>query len=502
MSRIPRWAEKLFSARCSWDGAVASEPDEDINGWDYFIEFPDANIEGPVETTPSRRQAFVQVKSTERNGLEAKVKLSNMLKACSSTDAWFIVLVKRDGTIWGREIKDDLLRRSLKEIRSARLQGKQLNRQYLSIRFSAENKIQGNVITWMGEHLGPSIAAYAEEKSKQFRTAGYESGAGTGKFTVIADNDEIIGDNFLGLGKGLQLESFAYSHARFGLAEPLQEVGRSGTIYITPNPIGSCLIKVRGPSNEPSLVLEGNTYGFRPTQTPPADFRLRFSAPPLEVILSGQRGRAFLKTDENEAYALPRLELHAKLLRWMNHGPLEIEIQRKGFPQFRKRFQAGESDPSTVAFNDIVAALVEVARHAIPHDLKITIADIRKGLPTLHEAAMLLSKRLLRVEFTEDAVPRESFKSVMYNVAGQVGSWTLASVVERPVRDDRIEGGLRRLYLGHPSLREAYLLRDTSQVEIGSELSRVAEEAGHDTDILVIPEIMDRIAENHRSIDA
>jgi hypothetical protein len=244
MVRVPRWAEKLFSQRCSWGDAVATKPDEDINGWDYFVEFPDRPSDLPVEKALPRKQAFVQIKSTIGPSTRASVKLSNMLKACNSHDPWFVFLVRNDESVFGLEVIGHLLERSLKQIRMARLEGRPLHRATMSLNFTPNDLVEGDIINWMEQRIGDTSLSYISKKRDQFNTVGYERGFGSGKLTVSAKNDDEFSQNFLGLGNGLEVEQFLYTDLRFGVPEQIEEFSGKGRLFIEPVPIDVCEVIV------------------------------------------------------------------------------------------------------------------------------------------------------------------------------------------------------------------------------------------------------------------
>lgn len=498
MARVPRWAEKLFSARCSWGDAVATKPDEDINGWDYFVEFADRTTGELTERSPSRRQAFAQIKSTTGNSCRTKIKLSNVLKACDPREAWFVFLVKTDQTIYGREIIDDVLSRGLREVRKARLEGTPLHKTTMSLDFRAEDKIDGDLVEWMQARLGDTAQSYTNNKKQQFDTKGYENSVGTGKFIVTANSEGDFNDNFLGLGKGLSVEHFLYTDLRFGLPEKIEEFRGKGRLFIEPTPIDTCQIKLSGPSNEPPLVLNATVYGFKPPMSAPSDGRLRFSSPPVELITSKGGGQILLRNEENDCHALAHFALHAKLLRWMNTTTIEAEIRRRSVRAWGGKFQRnGAAAPN--AFLEVVAALEKLGAHTDLSKLQFSVRDLKCALPELHEAAVLLSDVNLRIEISDESIAAGKFDALMYLACADLRETTIAVVAERPVIKDRSKGAMRILTLGHPVIRDAYLIEkalDEDRHRLQLELTRHADEAGAAYEVLIVQDIMERLKEN------
>lgn len=133
IKRLPRWAELAFESRCAAAGALAHSPDEDQNGWDYFVEFPPQSHPGPADTHPPAKSAHVQIKSKRKRKLTCRVSLSNALKAAQSTQPWFLVLVvveneTSQAEIYAVHLWEKFVRRALKAVRIAENTGKPLNR--------------------------------------------------------------------------------------------------------------------------------------------------------------------------------------------------------------------------------------------------------------------------------------------------------------------------------------------------------------------------------------
>ncbi|WP_152975999.1 hypothetical protein [Ensifer adhaerens] len=86
----------------------------------------------------------------------------------------------------------------------------------------------------------------------------------------------------------------------------------------------------------------------------------------------------------------------------------------------------------------------------------------------------------------------------MYAVSAELAASKIASIVERPVLEDVVDGEKRRTTLGPPSILEAYLIENGAEDEksvVREDLSLLAKEAGAAYDVLIIPDIM---AENRQ----
>ncbi|WP_154721561.1 hypothetical protein [Ciceribacter sp. T2.26MG-112.2] len=454
-SRTSRRAEKHFSVACSSGGAVASEPDEDTNGWDFFVEFPDMAFTGPAETKPPRPHAFVQIKSTVSRSMIVKVKLSNMLTACSSPDPWFLILVDANNEMYGLEICGALMHSALKDIRKARLAGKKLNRTFQSVRFRVADRICENVVDWMQARIGSSIEAYRTAKSRLYSATGYERGFAVVNFSITSPSDDEIGNAFLGLGSGLNIEHFSVTDQRFGIPEPLGPPIPRGTMSIKPTPISTCEIRVVSPTNEPSLALKGNVYGFHPPLASRDSSRLRLCAPPVDIVLHRTGGEGTLTLKANESYNLAHFAAYTKIMRWLRAGPLKVDARTNGNPTWSGNFEANSNGREIDCLIDIVSALTKVAQHSALSNFEFSLADVNNGLPLLHSGALLLGDRALKIEVPTEDFSQQPATSIIFPVALTIGDWEVGAIVERAVVTDQTSEGLRTLVCGPAQVREA-----------------------------------------------
>jgi len=124
IKRLPKWAEVAIEHLCIAAGAVAHSPEDDLNGWDYLVEFPPESHPGPADTHPPAKSACVQVKSKIQGRPACRITLTNALKAAQSMQPWFLVLVivENDGSkpaICAAHLWEDFMRRALMAVRQA-----------------------------------------------------------------------------------------------------------------------------------------------------------------------------------------------------------------------------------------------------------------------------------------------------------------------------------------------------------------------------------------------
>jgi hypothetical protein len=323
IARLPKWAELKFESQCAAADAIAHPPEEDQNGWDYFVEFPQQIYPGPADTHPPAKSAYVQIKSARKRKLTCRVTLSNALKAAQSTQPWFLVLVFVDkktasAEVYAVHLWEDFIRRALKAVRIAENAGKPLNRCTLSVKFSAIDRHDGNLVPWMQAVIAAHEPNYQKKKQELYQAVGYEDGTGVGKVTISASSFDEIADNFLGLGSGLCLSEFSFTPSRFGVVSPKPEIDYSGEgkLIITPSPVDTCEVRLR--ANDASYSLKGEVFTLGEPLLPREERRIRFSAEFFEMVLaptSGLEVKTFhARIDPDSKRTLHTLEAFAALL--------------------------------------------------------------------------------------------------------------------------------------------------------------------------------------------
>lgn len=473
MSGLPKWAEKHFSLKCYERGAVCSPPDDDRHGWDFLVELPEIPHPGSAETQPPISKAFVQVKSTTGDKLVANIKLSNMLKACRSPDPWFVFLIVRkrladDPLVYGVHIWRDIIARSLSAIRFADIEGGALNRRRLSVSFPLESRIDGDIIAWMQKEIEASPLAYGVEKLKLSDTVGYEDGYGVGQISFEADSEEEILRAFLGLGDGVIAKTFSYTHSRFGIADknPILKA-ENGKMEITPPPVGTCEIHIRGPVDQPSVVLSGPVYAFSPPGDDKSKQRLRFSAPPLDVVVAPQGQHKLTATvDAPSLYPLEYFEAFARIQEWAQRGSLEMEIWSNG-----QRMLAGTLSLDTPerkfdgkGLLTMVSTLRRVAGSRAA-EVTISLKDLVDVVRDVGLFSQVLKETTMRVEFDIDPDIPNSATSLLYRMGVTVGRWRFDCVVYRKVLEDKTIGDRRRVTAALPVFLAAYAMPDATEQE-------------------------------------
>ncbi|MDX8454579.1 hypothetical protein RFM98_17605 [Mesorhizobium sp. VK9D] len=491
MARVPRWAEKLFSTACSDGDAVCSPPDEDINGWDFLIEFPDRSYSGPLERRPAKDVAFVQVKSKSGGKPpSATIKLSNVQIACASKQPWFLVAVTRDNKgshrFYGLHVWSELMRKSLSAVRQAAVEEIQLNKKQITIRFPSDTEITGDVVAWMRSEIDAVQGVYGDAKHHLFTTLGYENGYGTATFTVQVKSEDEIANAFLGLGNGLATSTFKSTESRFGIRDPAPAVFGPGNVFITPEPTDECEVRVRGNTGEPTLVLTGVVFDYAFPVIALERRKSRIFAPPIEMILGGDGQRKFsIEIPPEKKFSLDYLSIAGKISRWAALGPIDVIARRPN------------QDPLeyTVTFNDtlrgkdgtqlscIMDAIQLVTRHSPTDGISFSINDMRGAIKDLGYFYQVLQNGSMRLVLKDPSDAPRGIASFKYYTGAKIAEWSFYAIVQRKVQSDLIVDSVRQITASSPVVIETYVFKDVNDgqlARIQSDYSRISEEIAGD----------------------
>jgi hypothetical protein len=473
IKRIPRYAETKFSNLCAIHGALCHHSEEDENGWDYLVEFPQHPGPTPADTRPAPSTAYVQVKSTSKKQLTCRVKLSNALRAAQSLQPWFIVLIAVDArqrtAVYGVHVWRGLIEATFMAVRQAEIEKKPLNRKYLRVKFGVADK-HNYLLSWMEETISSLGPDYGQNKKQISGTVGFEHGRGVINFRIEAPANEIA-DNFLGRGRGLQVRDFRYTPTRFGLIsrEPLINVS-SGVVHFSPLPFGPGELRVRSSTSPSPVILSGQIYTLGP---PFADQRVRFTAEFAEMVFSAGKIEFRLKLDPQEKTSLKTIENFAVLNKWLTAGPIDIQIWVKNKRIFSSAMKCEHPllHINWPNVSEITELLGSIASPDDQNRLRLSMTDIKdswRSLVTLEQVANGVS---MRWELPQSPELPPQISSLIYYAIGEVSGWTFYVLDERPMVEDIQIGEIRRITCGLPQRIETYCLENAT-----AEQQRMVEE--------------------------
>ena len=463
MSRFSKAAEHYFAALCTDNGAVCHPPDDDMNGWDLYVELPPERHDGPVESAPGHRTAMVQVKSTTGKGLSTRVKVSNMLKAAQDKRPWFIVLYRKSGSqveLFARHFWTELMETALRSSRQCDVDGIALNQKRVPVAFCGSDRVIGNMVDWMQSKIAESGEDYEATKSRLFSELGYEDGHGTVKWTISASDERDIFMEFLGLGKGLEIDQFEFVPSRFQIADPRRRVAATkGTVRITPQPVGQYTVTIK-PKQQAGgpISLKAELYCLPHIMK---NNIARVSSPPIELTVEGNRVSLDVKVLRSTKLSLQQWVAYSQLKYWARNGGLEVQIWRNG----RKLMVNGFSDEGKDSVDwkrvtDIVLSLTKIAERTCETEIGFSFADIVTGLGPLAYLQQGVAP-FMKLECNDPDLPQVIDTMAYYSMA-EVGEWTVGQIVTRKVRADFANDAMRSIVAGAPELAAAFAFRDAS----------------------------------------
>ncbi|MXZ81335.1 MAG: DUF4365 domain-containing protein, partial [Gammaproteobacteria bacterium] len=190
IERADRHAELHFASLCTASGAACNESKDDLHGWDYIVEIPPTrNPNRLPDKQPRIITALVQIKSTTKNRLITRIKLSNALKAIQSDLPCFIFMFSYNDDqikIFGKHVWSEFSEIVLKKARQSEIHGSNsLHKKSISVLFEPSDEIQSSEIAqWIQRTVNEIGEDYASKKIRIRDKCGYEKRRYIVKFTL------------------------------------------------------------------------------------------------------------------------------------------------------------------------------------------------------------------------------------------------------------------------------------------------------------------------------
>lgn len=465
MTRLPSFAERHFAAQVSEYDGLCHSVEEDESGWDFVVELPVREYDGPAESQPSRSRAFVQVKSIRGSPTSVPVTLSNLLKSAQDPNPWFLVLIKKHQgkpILYIRHFWKGLIESSLIAIRKAEGEGAKLNKRTKSILFSEDDIIAGDLIRWMQDRIDQPDD-YLAEKRQFFTTVGYTQGAGTARLLFTEHTNDEIFKEFLGLGNGLKISNFEYVPERFSLPDYSRKMSETGgTVYIKPQPRGACEVRFRSSSRDPAFSLTGTMYSVPFSRDAP----VRVSAPPVELLFSPQQVTMDMTMKLAERLPLGHWLTYSQLKLWSMKGPLRVELWREG-RKLDASILIDKQKGQNLDWDKLYSLSEAIA--AITTDRKITDLSFSLGDVNAHisDLGYLFQGRApsVRFECEANAPLKLGVTSFLHYSLAELAGWTFGHLIRRTVLQDKIDGDRRTITAGPFKILETYAFRNAGAEE-------------------------------------
>lgn len=279
-----------FAKLCSSETLIANPSIRDRTGWDFRVEFPNADLSSaiPLDQRPSPLPALVQIKSVYETTSTVTLKLRTFERLMKSSEPAFVVIpiYSEHNELVGIcaiHLVGAALEKSLKRLATLHT-AKGTISENDTISFSKQKWWSGTNYPMAGclrSFLTTSIGdfggqeSYIVNKARELKTLGYDENSHIfGNMTLIAESEDELIEGMLGL-RDLKASYFAVSDRRFGIERLLHkmEIGE-GTVSFSPTEKMPCLLRVYG--------ANGNRLGdfqadlVSPGILPSEDSKLRF----------------------------------------------------------------------------------------------------------------------------------------------------------------------------------------------------------------------------------
>lgn len=353
---LGRWGETRFATMCSEVCLVPHRPNYDLNGWDFFLEFPHPIAEAGTDTAGRQQplQCFVQVKTIWKGQSKVDLRLSAAARLGKMALPSFLCILEASEApeicrLHVLHMAGPLLERVLRKLREMQAGGRSTLINKVDFRVPvprASESLQPTgaaLLRATQEAVGPDHATYRREKDTFLRTAGFPTAPVTGSITIRAENQADYSDFLLGL-KPLPVVDFTTVETRWGISLPFQFEAAPATVRAVPRPLdvevvwrrigafGSVRLKMQAihapSSNEHSQMyrwlvthpnlemrIDGNSYimTVRGPDTVPMGYRALVQLHALEELLA------------SGAPVDVQMLFRGKLIMaWRPEGPLEL----------------------------------------------------------------------------------------------------------------------------------------------------------------------------------
>ena len=219
---------------------IATRPEKDMNGWDYYLELPTVDSKAtniPLDKSPTQLSCFVQVKATDKFHAAIDVSLSNWKKMVEQKLPTFFLILEFHGredcqAAYLVHVDVTFIKKILKQLREISTQRttKPLHKRTVKLKYNESHAM--TLLSGQGlrreleNHIG-DVGEYVKRKIVQLETVGYEEGNRLLKFDVRLPEEyreksveEYLVDLSLGLTRDMVVVSGEIKDYRFGLEGP------------------------------------------------------------------------------------------------------------------------------------------------------------------------------------------------------------------------------------------------------------------------------------------
>lgn len=242
-----------------------SKVEPDRTGKDFIIEFPPPPL-GVGQSFDKRAaplQFAVQVKTIRSRRRSAALSLSVAERLARDLRPAVVCILKIDDAdefvaMHLVHFKDDMLGRVLARLRAATNSARPLNRQEMSLAVHAKNRIDSTPVALkqkLASMVIDGMKSYADKKALQIEDLGFNEMRIFGTINIQSVDVQSLADGFLGLSS-LGGVTMTMLERRFEIDLPLPMPPGTGTIIITPQPLGKAIVQFSNTDENVSLDVD------------------------------------------------------------------------------------------------------------------------------------------------------------------------------------------------------------------------------------------------------
>ncbi len=246
----------------------------DENGWDFLVEFPHSIGKATADLSKAPFECKVQVKATDTQTNSWSIKLSNLIRLCTTPSPIFFMIVKFDGQdnpveALVRHVDNDLITDVLAKAHQLRQENPSIefHKHEHTITFhkdGALSELSGHgVKKKLLSYIGDDFNEYCRRKDKHLKVTGYEDGYAKINFSTIgkAQLTNLV-DSFLGKHTLITATNITITDQRFGIPDKYtEEKIEEGVFAISNVRHEKAKIKYRPNNYSPPISFDVNLYG-------------------------------------------------------------------------------------------------------------------------------------------------------------------------------------------------------------------------------------------------
>jgi hypothetical protein len=352
---------------------------------------------------------------------------------------------------------NQLMHRTLEAVRKAANSGAPLHQTWLNISFTEADECN-SLIVWMLKCISAAGDEYEARKKSYYQSLGYEEGYGGGQLTVQAESTEEIVDGFLGLGDGLKITQFVFTPARFGIPDLAPQADLTeGRIVVSPEPVGTCEIRIRGGGI--NLLLPGKIFSFSTADMSDAQKSLRFSTSFLHLISSKNSSKLRFRLELNYKTKADLLTLWqfatVRSLFAGEHVDVQVWVNGKRALAGDLNANLGDAGGGWFKLSSFIELLKNVAG---TQDVQVSIVDLAKASREETLFSSINSASTIQLEFIPLLGAPTRISSVIFYSRARVADHNFYILSTRAAEDVFVEGR-RQITCSSPAFIESYFIQ-------------------------------------------